>query len=321
MSLDQALGMMSDSIEKGRFQSAWSEMVVMVRSGMSMSEAMLSLPDAFPRYAAHLIRIGEANGELGSALTMAAERLTEEIKLRNEVRTALAYPSFLIFVCFAVIIFLFLTVIPSFGGMVASMGDNASMSLVTLIAISKVMQDYLWLWVSTLLAGVFYLAYLHDQGKLQAWQFAQKLPFMKPLIEAWEAVQFCGSMQRLLQQGVKILEAITLSAETLGREELRSRLQKVKESVQQGNSFGSSLDEQKLFTPLIVRMITTGEAAANLPNTMKEITRLYQRNLDEGIKRVLALLEPAIIFTMGIVVGGIMVSLMSAIISMNDIPI
>jgi len=321
MPLDQSLSILADSIQAGNLKTAWTEMVLMVRSGMSLSEAMLSLPDAFPRYTAHLIKIGEANGELGSALIIASERLNEELKLRNEIRTALTYPIFLIVVSIAVLIFLFLTVIPSFSGMVAGMGDEVSFSLKFLVTTSQLMQEYLPIWASVLVGGIFYVAYLYDQGKLNIWQMAQKLSFMKPLVEAWEAVQFCSSMQRLLQQGVKLLEAITLSAETLGREELRDRLQKVKESVQQGQTLGASLKQQDLFTPLVVRMITTGEAAANLPNTLQEITRLYQRNLDEGIKRFLSILEPMIIFSMGIMVGGIMVSLMSAIISINDIPI
>ncbi|MDO9105616.1 MAG: type II secretion system F family protein [Methylovulum sp.] len=321
MPLDQSLGMLSESIEKSRLQTAWKEMTGMVRSGMSLSDAMLSLPDAFPRYSAHLIRIGEANGDTASALTMAAERLNEEIKLRNEVRTALTYPFFLIFVSVAVLIFLFLTVIPKFGGMVKEMGGDASWSLQIMMGISSGMLEYLWIWSSALVVGGFYLNHLRKQGRLQIWKYAQKLSFIKQLIEAWEAVQFCGSMQRLLQQGVKLLEAISLSAETLPREELRNRLQQVRKSVQQGESLGAALKEQSLFTPLVVRMITTGEAAANLPDTMKEITRLYQRNLEEGIKRALSLLEPAVIFFMGIIVGGIMVSLMSAIMSVNDLPI
>lgn len=321
MPLEQSLSILADSMQPSRLQTAWKEMTGMVRSGMSLSEAMLSLPDAFPRYSAHLIRIGEANGDTASALTMAAERLNEEIKLRNEVRTALTYPFFLILVSAAVLVFLFLTVIPRFGGMVNEMGGEASLSLQLLIGISDVMQEYLWLWTSTLVMLIVYLNYLRGQGKLQVWKYAQKLAFIRHLIEAWEAVQFCGSMQRLLRQGVKLLEAISLSAETLPREELRNRLYQVRKSVQQGESFGASLKEQNLFTPLVIRMITTGEAAANLPETMKEITRLNQRNLEEGIKRALSLLEPAVIFFMGIVVGGIMVSLMSAIMSVNDLPI
>ncbi len=321
MPLDQSLSLLTEAMPASRLQTAWKELTAMVRSGMSLSDAMLSLPDAFPRYSAHLIRIGEANGDTGSALTMAAERLNEEIKLRNEVRTALTYPAFLIVVCIAVLIFLFLTVIPRFGGMVKEMGGEASLSLQALISISQYMQDYWPIWSSTLVIGVGYSYYLIKQGRLSLWPYLQKLPFLKPLIDAWEAVQFCGSMQKLLQQGVKLLDALTLATETLPRDDLRKRLQQVGKSVQQGQGLGASLKEHELFTPLIVRMITTGEAAANLPDTMKEITRLYQRNLDEGIKRALSLLEPAVIFFMGIVVGGIMVSLMTAIMSVNDIPI
>ncbi len=322
MGLDQALPLLAEAMEKNsRLHTAWSEVAAMVRSGMSLSEAMLSLPDAFPRYSAHLIRIGEANGELGSALTIAAERLQEEIKLRNDIRTALTYPLFLIIISLLVVLFLFLTVIPRFASMVNDMGGQASWSLELLIAISSFLQNYWWIWISGLISLGFYLHYLRLQGRLMIWQYAQKIVLIQPLIQAWEIVQFCGSLQRLLAQGVKLLEALNLAAETLSREDLYQALQEVKLQIQQGKSLATALKQQQLFTPLTIRMIHSGEMAANLPETLAEIHRLYRRQLDEGIKQLLSLLEPSVIFIMGIVVGSIMVSLMSAIMSVNDLPL
>lgn len=321
MPVERAISMIADSLENGHTQASWRELASMVRSGMSLSEAMLSLPDTFPRFVAHLVKIGEANGQLGSALSSAADRLDEELKLRTEVRTALTYPAFLIVISFVVVLFLFLAVIPNFATMVGDMGARSSLSLQVLISISFWLRDYAWFWVSASIGLVFLLRTLHIQGKLSAWRVIQRISGIKQLVLAWETVQFCGSMQRLLKQGVKLLEAIHLSAEALGRDEVRDGLKLVCKSVQQGGTLGAALREQNLFTPLAQRMIETGEAAANLPDSMAEIARLYQRTLQEGMRRILALLEPIVIAGMGLLVGGIMVSLMSAIMSINDLPI
>ncbi len=321
MPLERAITMIADSLENGHTQASWKELSSMVRSGMSLSEAMLSLPDTFPRFVAHLVKIGEANGQLGSALSSAADRLDEELKLRTEVRTALTYPAFLISISIIVILFLFLTVIPNFATMVGDMGGHPSVSLQILIAISFWLREYFWLWTLSIIGLGFLLRTLQKQGKLSLWRVIQKISGIRQLVSAWETVQFCGSMQRLLKQGVKLLEAIHLSAEALGRDEVRAGLKLVCKSVQQGGTLGAALREHNLFTPLAQRMIETGEAAANLPDSMAEIARLYQRTLQEGMRRILALLEPMVIASMGLIVGGIMVSLMSAIMSLNDLPL
>ncbi len=321
MPLERSISMIAESQENAHLQASWQELGNMVRSGMSLSDAMLSLPDTFPRFLAHLVKIGEANGQLASALSSAAERLDEELKLRTEIRTALTYPAFLIFISVVVVLFLFLTVIPNFAAMVGNMGGRSSLSLQILIGISFWLRDYAWFWVSGVVGLVILIRSLQKQGKLSLWHLVQHISGIKQLIQTWETVQFCSSMQRLLKQGVKMLEAVQLSAEALEREEIRHRLELVCKSIQQGGTLGAALREQNLFTPLAQRMIETGEAAANLPASMTEIARLYQRNLQEGMRRFLSLLEPMVIAGMGLLVGGIMVSLMSAIMSINDLPI
>ena len=166
------------------------------------------------------------------------------------------------------------------------------------------------------------MVHLARQGRLQEhlWRILQRVPGVKGLLEAWEIVQFCGSMRRLLPQGVAILEALQLSAETLARDDVRRRLALAVGSMRRGETLAASLIKQKLFTRLVQQMIAVGETSANLPESMAEISKLYERRLKEGIRRILALLEPAVIVTLGLMVGGIMVLLMSGIMSMDDLP-
>jgi len=153
------------------------------------------------------------------------------------------------------------------------------------------------------------------------WHLAMSVPGVKGLIDAWEIVQFSSSMRRLLTQGVGILESLQLTAETLSRPDVSKKLILAAGAMRRGESLAKSMADQQLFTPLVLQMIAVGETAASLPDSLQEVGKLYERRLREGIRRALSLLEPAVIVTLGIMVGGIMVSLLSGIMSMNDLPI
>jgi len=323
MPLDQAVDAVARTAERRLLSQAWKEVAQSIRSGLSLSEALASMPQAFPRYSVPMVRLGEANGELGMALNAVADRMEEELQLHNEVKSALTYPLFLMVISVAVLVFLFLVVIPKFGAMVGDMGGEAPASIVALIAVSTWMQDYLWLWGTLLLIGAVLLWHLQQQGILQEklWQWLQRIPGIRSLIEAWEIVQFSSSMRRLLAQGVGILEAMQLTAETLSRQDVSRKMLQASGAMRRGETLAKSLADQQLFTPLVLQMVSVGEAAASLPDSLDEVRKLYERRLREGIRRALSLLEPAVIVTLGIMVGGIMVSLLSGIMSMNDLPI
>jgi general secretion pathway protein F len=267
-----------------------------------------------------LIRLGEANGQIAVAITLTADRLDEESRLQGEVRSALTYPVFLLVTCVSVLLFLFVTVIPKFGTMV---DPDSGGSMAVLLAISEFLREYLWLWMGGLLVSLVALVYFWKSGQLQVglWQLMQKIPLIGKIVQAWEVVQFCSSMARLLPGGVSLLDALNLSAEALGRESIRKSLKHCGDMVRQGEGLGTALAAREVFPKLVVQMISVGEKSAHLAASMEEISALYERRMRDGIQRVLSLLEPAVIVIMGVAVGGIMVSLLSAIVTMNDIPI
>ena len=323
MPLDQAVEAVAKTAEHKLLKQAYLEVAQSIRSGLSLSDALASVPQVFPRYSVPMIRLGEANGELRTALNSVADRMEEALELHNEVKSALTYPAFLIVISVAVLLFLFLVVIPKFGSMIGDMGDGASSSIVALVAVATWLKEYLWLWAGGFIAVAMYLVHLHKQGILQEkfWSVLQRIPGIKSLIDAWEIVQFSSSMRRLLSQGVGILEALQLTAETLSRQEVTRKLEQATSAMRRGETLAKAMADQQLFTPLVLQMVSVGEQAASLPESLEETGKLYKRRLREGIRRALSLLEPAVIVTLGIMVGGIMVTLLSGIMSMNDLPI
>ena len=323
MAIDQSVQAVIDTTDHRLLKQSWNEVAQMLRSGMPLSDAFAAVPDSFPRYAVPLVRLGEANGELAEAITIIADRLDEESRLQGEVRSALTYPIFLLVISTAVLLFLFTTVIPKFGSMVNSGTSETQGSMAVLLAISSFLREYFWVWMGGLLAGLGAVIYFWKTGQIQAllWKILQGLPGIRGVVEAWVIVQFCSSMARLLPGGVGVLDALNLSGEALGREDVRVRLKASADRVRQGDSLGFALAKEEVFPRLVIQMISVGEKSAHLATSMKEIAALYERRMRDGIQRVLALLEPLVIVAMGVTVGGIMVSLLSAIVTMNDIPI
>jgi len=320
MALDKSIEAISNTVEHPILKRAWQQALYSIRSGLSLSDALAAAPEAFPRYAVPMVKLGEANGELKSVLHTVADRLEEELSLQNEIRSALTYPMFLMAISVTVLLFLFLVIIPRFGAMT----DGASSGgMHALVSISAVMLDTFWYWASAsaLMIGVFIYNVKKGVAQIYLWKMLQSMPGIKKLLEAWEVVQFTGSMRRLLSQKVVILEALSLSIETLGREDIKRHLQLVSGEMRRGLSLAAGLEKYHVFPPMVIQMISIGESAANLPESLAEINKLYDRRLREGIRRILSLLEPAVIVVLGIVVGGIMVTLLSGIMGMNDIPI
>ena len=323
MAIDEAVSAVINTTESKPLLRAWNQVHQMVRGGSSLSDAFASVPNAFPAYSVPLVKLGEANGELAEAVALVANRLEEESTLKGEVRAALTYPVFLVVISFAVVLFMLISVVPQFGEIVADSPDDVGGSMRFLLAVSGFLTEYAYAWLGMGLVLAGWMTYLWREGKIQAvsWNVFKRFPGVKNVVEAWEVVQFSNSMSHLLAGRVGVLEAVQLSGESLANEALQERLAKSCDLIRQGESLGSALAKIQLFPKLVVQMITVGEQSAHLANAMEEISQLYTRRMRESIRRSLSVLEPAVIAFMGVVVGGIIISLLSAIISVNDIPL
>ncbi len=323
MVLDKAVQAVAEVAEHHALGRAWGQVGEMLKSGLSLSDAMASVPDAFPPYVVPMVRLGEASGKLADALMNLAQRLEEETELQSEIKTAMTYPGFLLFIAMAVFFFLFLVVIPKFGGMVQGVSSAGSGGLDVLLNVSAWLRDYVWLWsgcVATLLAlGLKGW----KTGTLQSWlwPWMWRMPGIGGIMSAWEITQLAGSMARLLGGGVPLLEGLRLSTDMVARDALRHALEEASMQVRRGKTLAAALESQQVFPPLVLRMIAVGETAASLPSSMEQIAKIYRRRMRTGIRRGLSLLEPAVIIFMGLFIGSIMITLLSAIISVNDIPL
>ncbi|MGU5674522.1 type II secretion system F family protein [Aeromonas hydrophila] len=321
MQLDECLESLIETTVDRNLVLALKRMKSDISSGSSLSDSVVSLPDIFPYYVSPMLRLGEENGSIHESLISIAERVEREEKIVSEVKTALTYPVFLLVVCVTVVFFLFLYVIPNFKSMITDEAAAAGSSLVQLISVSDFISDHitiiLVLMVLIISAFIYGIKYGTLYEKILA--LLLKLPFFSTLFSAWVIVQFSGSMQKLLESGVELVDAVELSANAMSGEKGKRDIQRVIQRIKEGERLADALSIYNVFPLVVIRLIKTGEVGASLPICFKEINTLYERRLSKGIKQILSILEPLVIVIMGTIVGSIMVILISGIISVNDI--
>ncbi|OYD25661.1 type II secretion system F family protein [Oceanimonas baumannii] len=319
MAIDACLFLLTDTSDDKNVYRVFKRLYDDVSSGMSFSDAVAAQPDAFPFYVSSMLRLGEANGNMSEALLSVAERIEREENLVSEVKSALTYPAFLIFICVAVVFFLFSYVIPNFESMVSD--DSQQGALVRLLGWARFFNENATFIYGLLIVAVGVLFHLYRQGVLQSqlMSLMARLPFLKDLVSSWHIVNFSSSMQKLLESKVEITEAVEITLSNVSDSNMSRKLNRVVGMIKEGHTLGGALEQQNIFPPMVIRLVKSGEAGASLPKSFKEINNLYERRLTRGIKRALSILEPAIIMIMGLLVGSIMVVLISGIISVNDI--
>ncbi|MDL5383809.1 type II secretion system F family protein [Aeromonas hydrophila] len=321
MQLDECLESLIETTVDKNLVLALKRMKSDISSGSSLSDSVVSLPDIFPYYVSPMLRLGEENGSIHESLISIAERVEREEKIVSEVKTALTYPVFLLVVCVTVVFFLFLYVIPNFKSMITDEAAAAGSSLVQLISVSDFISDHITIILVLIVLIISAFIYGIKYGTLYEKILALllKLPFFSTLFSAWVIVQFSGSMQKLLESGVELVDAVELSANAMSGEKGRRDIQRVIQRVKEGERLADALATYNVFPLVVIRLIKTGEVGASLPICFKEINTLYERRLSKGIKQILSILEPLVIVIMGTIVGSIMVILISGIISVNDI--
>lgn len=319
MSLDHAVNILTETTDDKNTKQVFRRVYDDISSGLSLSESVAGQPDIFPFYVPSMLRLGESNGNLADALMSIADRMEKEENLTSEIKTALTYPVFLLVICVVVLLFLFTYVIPNFENMLTD--ANKDGPLATLLSVSQMVNNNIYyIFVALLLFG-WWIINLTRTGKLYdvGLRILDHIPYLKDLVMHWQIVQFASSMHKLIESGVDLVDAVSITNNNIANKELNKKITLVISRVKEGKGLGESLDEYKVFPKIVIRLINTGEAGASLVPCFREVTKLYERRLSKGIKQILSVLEPGVIVLMGGIVGAIMIVLISGIISVNDI--
>jgi general secretion pathway protein F len=320
--LDRSLSILGSLVENGELRKILHQLVEAVRAGKSLAAAMGEHPAVFPRIYVNMIRAGEAGGILEGVLRYLVDYLESTLALKEDVKSALIYPTILAGAAGVSLIVLFLFVIPKFSAIFRDVNQSIPWITRMVIGFSEILSRYGWVVLSVLLAaavaGVFYLRTPEGRG---AWdRFCLRVWLLGDLVRKFETARFARTLSALMKGGVPLLEALGTVQGVVGNRLLARAIAQVQVRVREGKGMARPLSESGLFPPLALNMIAVGEETGKLEVLLAEVAGYYDQEVKRTTKRLTSLLEPVLILGMGLVIGVVVVSMLLAIFSINDLP-
>ncbi|MDQ1333068.1 MAG: hypothetical protein QG552_18 [Thermodesulfobacteriota bacterium] len=320
--VDRALSILINSAEKEQVREVVGDILRTVQGGGYLSDGLSRHPSLFSILYVNTVRAGEAGGVLETVLVRLGEFLESSQDLMDYLKSALVYPLFLVFVGGVSIIVLLTFVIPKFAIIFSDMGQALPLSTRFLLGLSDLLRRYWWL-ILVGMGGGYYLIrrYVRSPaGRLRFDEEKLRLPVTRDLVKKVEVARFARTLGTLTKSGVPILQALRMVKDIMSNQVIARSMDMVYNRVKEGERLSKPLSDSGIFPSLAIQMITVGEETGRLDAMLLKVAENYDKAVKNMVKRLISFLEPAMILVMGLVVGFIVISMLMAIFSVNDMP-
>ncbi|MDD5577922.1 MAG: type II secretion system F family protein [Methylobacter sp.] len=327
--LDKSLLVLMDLTEDNEaLTKLISRVLEKVKGGSSLADALERRKSStrkrggiFTKFYLNMIRAGEAGGSLGEVLTRLSEYLERSQELKDTVSTALIYPAILLIMSLASLFVMLTFVVPQFTEMFESAGKALPISTQIVVGLAEWLQSYWWALAGGIVSVSAYMNFqLSDPVKKKVWDGRfLKLPLFGNILLNKETANISRTLGTLLGNGVSILVALVIVRETVDNQVLAAAIQDTEEQLKQGKHMSDALLEKGIFPKMAMQMIKMGEETGRLEEMLLRVATIYDKQLRVSIQRMLAFLEPVLIISLGLMIAGIIVSILLAILSVNDL--
>ena len=320
--LDKSLSVLIDlTDDNGRLGKLIGKVLEKVKSGSSLADALEKQTGIFSKFYLNMLRAGEAGGNLGEVLARLSEYLERSRELKDTVSTALIYPAILLTMSLASLFVMLTFVVPQFTEMFESAGKALPVSTQIVVGLAEWLQKYWWILIGAVVFGSSYMKFqMADPVRKKVWDgLFLRLPLAGTIILHKETANISRTLGTLLGNGVSILSAMVIVRETVDNLVLADAIQDTEEQLKQGKHMSDALQDKGIFPKMAMQMIKVGEETGRLEEMLLRVATIYDKQLKVSITRLLALLEPALIITLGLMIAGIIVSILLAILSVNDL--
>lgn len=321
--LDRALSILIELSETQKVRDLLSQIQNDVRGGLSFGAALEKHPQAFSRFYINMIKAGELGGALEAVMERLADFMERARALREQVLSALIYPIILLVVSGLSIILLLTFVVPQFASLFADAGKALPIPTQIVMAAGNLLSHYGWILVLAVIGLVWLLRrqWANPVSRLRWDSRLLRWPLVGELIAKVEMARFSRTLGTLLSNGVALLTALSIIKETLSNQVLVNGIQELTDSLKEGHRLAEPLLKNENFPRLAVHMIRVGEETGQLETMLMKIADIYDREVGMTVQRLLALLEPLMIVGLGLTIAGIIMSILVAIMSVNDLAI
>jgi type IV pilus assembly protein PilC len=310
--LVQCLEILASQQENKFFQKVLTGTRGQVEGGATLSASMRSSPKVFDALYVNMVEAGETGGILDTILQRLSSYIEKNVKLQRAVKSALVYPVGVLTVAAGVITLLLWKVVPIFATLFAGLGVDLPLPTKIVIALSNFVGSIFGLLLLVAVgAGIFGLKvwYGTPQGRFVLDTVILKLPVLGILMRKIAVARFTRTLGTLISSGVPILEGLDITAKTAGNAVVEKALQQVRRSLEEGKSLTEPLRESEVFPGMVTQMIAVGEQTGAMDAMLQKIADFYEEEVDAAVKDLLTALEPIMIVFLGVVVGGVVISM------------
>ena len=318
--LDRSLSVLQNLKTDEQMKNIIADVLKRVRGGAGLADAFAEHPE-FSEFYISMVRAGESSGALEATLARLAEYMERSKALRSTISSALMYPAILLTVAVGSLIILLGFVVPKFADMFNDMGGTLPAPTQIVMAAGDWVANYWWM-----LTGIIALVVVGTHRWLQVpknrlWVDRQLLNFglTGDLVRKIETARLAHTLSTLLQGGVVLVNALSIGLATVGNRILRADLERGVKALKEGGRLSTSLIEDSQFPPLAMHMIQVGEETGQLEPILVKVANIYDDEVSTAVKRMLSLLEPVLILSLGVLIAGIIISIMVGIMSVNEL--
>jgi type IV pilus assembly protein PilC len=309
--LVQCLEILSSQADNKTLGKLLTEVKLDVESGMTYADALKKHPKVFDSLYSNMVRAGEAGGMLDTILQRLAKQMEKNLKLKGQIKAAMYYPAAIVAVAIIVVSVLLVWVIPIFAKMFSEFGGSLPALTQFVIDLSAFMQKYIIFMAIALGVGLWLLKryYGTPAGRLKIDTLVLKLPVLGDVIRKISVARFTRTFGTLIQSGVPIMDSLEIVARTAGNVVVENAIMAARTSVGEGKTLAEPIGKTGVFPPMVVQMISVGEATGALDAMLSKIADFYDEEVDAAVTALTSLLEPVLMVFLGTVIGFIVIAM------------
>lgn len=321
LTLDRSLQILIELGDEERITRVLEDLQNRVRGGATFSAALELQGGQFPRLYINMVRAGESSGALDAVLARLAEYLEKTADLRDTVISALVYPTILLVVAGLSVILLLVFVVPQFAVLFEDMGATLPLPTRIVMGVGDFFRNYWWalLVLIALIAVLVEKALAKPEVRDRFDTRLLRLPLFGDLIWKLETARFCHTLSTLLKNGLTLLSALNLAKEVVGNRKLAALMAEASEDLKHGRGLAQPFTQREILPQMALQMVRVGEESGALDAMLAKVATIYDKETQASVKRLLTLLEPALIIGLGVVVAGIIISIIVPILGANEL--
>jgi type IV pilus assembly protein PilC len=316
--LVQSLEILSQQQESKAFKNIIRVIREDVEGGSTFAGALKKHPATFNDLYTNLVVAGEEGGILDNILLRLANYIEKSEALKKKVKSALIYPATIVGVAVIVVGILMIFVIPVFETMFKSSGQNLPLPTLIVVTLSKMIKKYVVIFIPAMVLLFFLLRkyYQTQNGRTVLDRLLLKLPVFGSLFKKIAVARFSRTLGTLVSSGVPILDGLTIVSRTSGNRVIETAILNARASIREGETIAEPLSRSNIFPPMVIQMIAVGESTGALDSMLSKIADFYEEEVDIAVVNLTSLLEPLLMVFLGIVIGGVVISMYLPIFNM-----